>query len=127
MRRYARIWERRPIDSAGAKEQNDMNSLERGIRKIDRFQRRRPPLAFLVGVIKKFGDDSAGSLAALIAFYGFLALFPLLLILITVLGLVFANDPHFQERVVNSTLAQFPIVGNQLAGPHGVHSLRASA
>jgi YihY family inner membrane protein len=78
-------------------------------------------------VIKKFGDDSAGSLAGLIAFYGFLALFPLLLVLITVLGLVFANDPHFQERVVNSTVSQFPIVGNQLAGPHGVHSLRAGS
>jgi YihY family inner membrane protein len=78
-------------------------------------------------VVRKFGDDSAGSLAALMAYYGFLALFPLLLVLITVLGLLFANDPGFQQRVVDSTLSQFPIVGNQLAGPHGVHSLRASS
>jgi YihY family inner membrane protein len=104
-----------------------MNPIERGIRKVDDFQQRRPPLAFLFAVIKKFGDDSAGSLAALIAYYGFLALFPMLLVLITVLGLVFANDPGFQQRVVGSTLSQFPIVGPQLAGPHGVHSLRAGS
>ncbi|HEY1634443.1 MAG TPA: YihY/virulence factor BrkB family protein [Acidimicrobiales bacterium] len=104
-----------------------MNPVERGIRKVDDFQQRRPPLAFLFAVVKKFGDDSAGSLAALIAYYGFLALFPMLLVLITVLGLVFANDPGFQHRVVSSTLSQFPIVGPQLAGPHGVHSLRAGS
>jgi YihY family inner membrane protein len=104
-----------------------MNPVERGIRKVDEFQQRRPPLAFLFAVVKKFGDDSAGSLAALIAYYGFLALFPMLLVLITVLGLVFANDPGFQHRVVNSTLSQFPIVGPQLAGPNGVHSLRAGS
>ena len=104
-----------------------MNPVERGIRRVDAFQQGRPPLAFLVAVIKKFGDDSAGSLAALIAYYGFLALFPMLLVLITVLGLVFADDPGFQHRVVNSTLSQFPIVGSQLTGPNGVHSLRASS
>jgi YihY family inner membrane protein len=104
-----------------------MNPVERGIRKVDDFQQRRPRLAFLFAVVKKFGDDSAGSLAALIAYYGFLALFPMLLVLITVLGLVFANDPGFQHRVVSSTLSQFPIVGPQLAGPHGVHSLRAGS
>src|SRR5437016_13968330 len=104
-----------------------MNPVERVIRRLDAFQQERPPLAFLVAVIKKFGDDKAGSLAALIAYYGFLALFPLLLVLITVLGLVFANDPGFQRRVVSSTLSQFPIVGNQLTGPQGVHSLRAGS
>ena len=104
-----------------------MKPVERRIRRLDAFQQGWPPLAFLVAVVKKFGDDSAGSLAALIAYFGFLSLFPLLLVLITVLGLVFANDPDFQQRVVSSTLSQFPIVGNQLAGPHGVHSLRAGS
>jgi YihY family inner membrane protein len=104
-----------------------MNPAERAIRKVDAFQQRRPPLAFIFGVVKKVGDDSAGSLAALMAYYGFLALFPMLLVLVTVLGLVFANDPGFQHRVLSSTLAQFPIVGAQLTGPHGVHSLRAGS
>ena len=61
-----------------------MNPFERGVRSVDVFQQRTFPLNFAFAVVKKFGDDSAGSLAALIAYYGFLALFPLLLVLITV-------------------------------------------
>ena len=45
--------------------------------RIDVFQQRRVPLAFAVGVFRKFGDDRAGRLAALIAYYGFFSLFPL--------------------------------------------------
>ncbi|HEY5026015.1 MAG TPA: YhjD/YihY/BrkB family envelope integrity protein [Acidimicrobiales bacterium] len=77
--------------------------------------------------MKKFGDDSAGSLAALIAYYGFLSLFPLLLVLTTVLGLFFSHDAALQTRILNSAVSQFPIVGNQLSGRHGVSSLHAGS
>jgi uncharacterized BrkB/YihY/UPF0761 family membrane protein len=59
----------------------------------DRVQRRRPMLAFVVAVWKKFGDDRAGQLAALIAYYAFVAIFPLLLVLDTVLTIVLRHDP----------------------------------
>src|SRR5215211_2083056 len=49
-----------------------------------RSQRGRPALAFPVAVLKKFGDDRASQLAALIAYYGFFSLFPLLLVFATV-------------------------------------------
>jgi uncharacterized BrkB/YihY/UPF0761 family membrane protein len=45
-------------------------------------------------VVKKFSDDQAGQLAALIAYYGFLSLFPLLLVMVTVLGFVLQGDPQ---------------------------------
>jgi len=77
--------------------------------------------------MKKFGDDSAGSLAALIAYYGFLSLFPLLLILTTILGIVFANDASLHDRIIHSTVGQFPIVGQQLASKNGVHSLQSGS
>jgi YihY family inner membrane protein len=89
-----------------------VNPIERGIRAVDRFQQSRRPLAFTFGVIKKFGDDSAGALAALVAYYGFVSLFPLLLIMITILGMV--ATPAIEHAVVNSALSQFPVVGNQL-------------
>ena len=104
-----------------------MRVLEKPLRRLDDWQRARVAPAFVVGVVKKFGDDSAGMLAALIAYYGFLSLFPLLLVLITILGLVFAHDASLQNRILHSTLGQFPIVGRQLAGPHGVRSLRAGS
>lgn len=99
-----------------------MNAIRQILRRLDAFQQATPPLAFAWAVVKKFGDDSAGSLAALIAYYGFLSLFPLLLVLITILGLVVT--PTLAHEIVKSALGQFPIIGPQLAGPKGVHSLR---
>jgi membrane protein len=91
---------------------------------VDSFQQRHRGLSFLAAVIKKFGDDGAGRLAALIAYYGFFALFPLLLVFVTVLGFVLEGDQSAQESVLHSTLSQFPIIGNQLQ--QNVHSLKGS-
>jgi membrane protein len=67
-----------------------------------------------VAVWKKFGDDQAGNLAALIAYYSFVAIFPLLLVLVTVLNMVLENDPGLQRRLLNSALSQYPVIGQQL-------------
>jgi uncharacterized BrkB/YihY/UPF0761 family membrane protein len=104
-----------------------VNPIEKIVHRIDAVQRSHRTPSFVFGVIKKFGDDSAGNLAALIAYYGFLSLFPLLLVLTTLLGLFFAHDAALQNRILHSTLHQFPIVGQQLAGPHGVRSLRSGS
>lgn len=88
---------------------------------IDRFQQRHRVLAYPIGVWKKFGDDQAGSLAALIAYYGFVSIFPLLLLLITVLGVVLRDHPNVQQTVLNSALTDFPVIGQQLR--ENVHSL----
>jgi membrane protein len=99
-------------------------SLPDRLRALDRLQQRSPRLSFPAAVIKKFGDDEAGQLAALIAYYGFVSLFPLLLVLVTVLGFVLEGDPKTQASVLNSALGQFPIIGNQLQS--NVHSLKGS-
>ncbi|HVA02763.1 MAG TPA: YhjD/YihY/BrkB family envelope integrity protein [Acidimicrobiales bacterium] len=104
-----------------------MSPIEKALRRVDGFQQRHRALSFVFGVIKKFGDDAAGTLVALITYYGFLSLFPLLLVLTTVLGLFFAHDTALQTRIIDSAVGQFPIVGNQLAGPNGVGSLRAGS
>ena len=91
------------------------------LRRVDRFQQQRPYLAFPFAVFKKFGDDQAGNLAALISYYGFFSLFPLLLVAVTVLGLVLAHDPSLQHRVLNSALKNFPVIGTQLRS--NIHSL----
>jgi YihY family inner membrane protein len=99
-------------------------SLTDRLHAIDRFQQRSPRLSFPAAVIKKFGDDQAGQLAALIAYYGFVSLFPLLLVLVTVLGFVVEGSPKTQASVLHSTLGQFPIIGDQLQ--RNVHSLKGS-
>jgi inner membrane protein YhjD len=104
-----------------------VNPIEKTIRRIDRFQQRHTVPSFVFGVMKKFGDDSAGTLAALIAYYGFLSLFPLLLVLTTLLGIFFSHDAALQHRIIDSAVGQFPIVGDQLSGKNGVSSLRAGS
>ncbi len=99
-------------------------SLGERVHALDRLQQRHRWLAFPAAVIKKFGDDEAGSMAALIAYYGFVSLFPLLLVLVTVLGFVLEGDQKTQEEVLHSTLSQFPIIGAQLES--NVHSLKGS-
>lgn len=116
-----------PQDDPPGKTGAAMNPIEKVVRHIDAFQQRHSFTALLFGVVKKFGDDAGGSLTALLAYYGFLSVFPLLLLLITLLGLFFSHDAALQHRVVDSALAQFPIVGKQLAGPHGIGSLRSGS
>jgi membrane protein len=100
-------------------------SLGDRLRVVDRFQQRHRWLSFLAAVVKKFSDDQASQLAALIAYYGFFSLFPLLLVFVTILGFVLEGNPSAQASVLHSTLSQFPIIGNQLQS--NVHSLKGSA
>jgi inner membrane protein YhjD len=96
--------------------------MQNPIEAIDGFQQRHRPTAFVFGVIKKFGDDAGSVLTALITYYGFLALFPLLLVFVTVLGLLSA-DSSFAHSLENSALSQFPVIGNQLkANVHALHA-----
>ena len=88
--------------------------------RVDRFQRRHPAAGFPIAVLYKFMDDDGHFLAALITYYGFLSLFPTLLLLATVLGLVLAGDPELQQRLLDSALGEFPVIGPQLARPEGL-------
>src|SRR5205823_4848424 len=77
-------------------------------------QQRLQRIGFDAAVIKKLGDDGAGQLGALIAFYGFLSLFPLLLVFVTVLGFVLQGDPHERQSILEGTLGQFPLISDQI-------------
>ena len=76
--------------------------------RLDGFQRRRVWLAVPVAVVRKAADDQGGGLAALIAYYGFLGVFPLLLLFASVLGLVLAGHPDLQRSVLDSAARSFP-------------------
>lgn len=85
--------------------------------RLDAMQRRHPAASFPLAVLYKYLDDQGGYLAALIAYYAFVSLFPLLLLLSTVLGLVLVGHPALQEQVLHSALSQFPVIGDQLNQP----------
>jgi YihY family inner membrane protein len=107
-----------------------MLNPHRLIRAVDRFQQSHAPFGFVFGVVKKYGDDQAGSLAALVTYYSFLAIFPLLLVLATILSLVAGGSHRILSDLMNSALSQFPIIG-QKKGPESlqqnIHRLQSTS
>lgn len=97
-----------------------MNPVERVVRRFDEWQQRHTVVGFPIAVVKKFGDDEAGYLVSLLTYYSFVATFPLLLALTSVLGVVLRAHPKLQQHLVNSAFAEFPIVGGQIHQQLGV-------
>ncbi len=91
---------------------------------LDRYQRRHPWLGFPLAVFDKFVDDRGPHLAGLITYYGFLSLFPLLLVLSTTLRLVLRDHPELADQLLGSSLARFPVVGPEIVAT--VHPLEGS-
>jgi membrane protein len=89
---------------------------------LDRRQQQTRGVRVVAALLKKYGDDQGGQLAALIAYYAFVSLFPLLLVLVTVLGFVLQGDPTERQKILNGTLGQFPIISDYLK----LHSLNGS-
>ncbi len=85
--------------------------------RLDRFQRKRRWVGFPLAVVYKYFDDFGAYLAALLTYYAFVSLFPLLLLLSTVLGLVLSGDQRLQHEVLTSALHQFPVIGGDLDQP----------
>ena len=81
---------------------------------VDGWQRRHAVAGFPIAVIKKFTEDRASNLAALIAFYMFFSLFPLLLAFVSVLGYVLDDNPELREDIIDSAVAQIPVIGPQI-------------
>ncbi len=99
--------------------------LQALIGRLDDYQRghRIPGLVWATN--KKYSEDQGGYLAAVIAYYGFFSLFPLLLVFTTVLGFVLQGHPKLEHSLVNSALGQFPVIGPELQGGHLTGSIAA--
>jgi len=98
---------------------------ERQVRRADRFQQRHAVLAFPWAVMQKFGNDQAGGKAALMAYYGLFALFPLLLLLATILGFALAGNAALREQVIDSAVGSIPVIGDQIRSE--VHPLEGNS
>ncbi|MDV6277653.1 YhjD/YihY/BrkB family envelope integrity protein [Rhodococcus erythropolis] len=83
-------------------------------KRLDALQQKHPALGFPIAVLYKFLDDQGVYLAALIAYYGFVSLFPLLLLLSTILGFVLSDNLELQQQILDSALHQFPVIGDDL-------------
>jgi uncharacterized BrkB/YihY/UPF0761 family membrane protein len=97
-----------------------MDSVRNVVGAVDRWQRHTPVVSVPYAVIKKFGNDNANLVVVALAWYGFTAIFPLLLVITTVLGDVGAQS--LGTGVIN-TLHQFPVIGQSFnaENPSALH------
>jgi membrane protein len=87
---------------------------------IDAFQRKHAIVGFPIAVIYKYFDDQGPYLAAIISYYAFIAIFPLLLISTSILGFVLQGNEKLRDDLLNTALSQFPIIGDELIRPNGL-------
>ncbi|GGZ84805.1 YihY/virulence factor BrkB family protein [Streptomyces echinoruber] len=92
--------------------------------RLDVYQRRHRWAGLPLAVTYKFYDDQVAYLAALLTYYGFVSLFPLLLFLVALLSAALNGNPHLQQSVLNSALSEFPVIGNQIGD--NIHSFHGS-
>jgi membrane protein len=101
-----------------------VNILQKTLTSLNAYQQKHRSTAFISAVIKKYGDDEAGRQAALLTYYAFLSLFPLLLLVTTVTNALIGRNTHLETTVINAVTNYFPLLGGQLASH--VHKLNAS-
>jgi uncharacterized BrkB/YihY/UPF0761 family membrane protein len=95
------------------------------ITSFDRFQQRHRALAFPLAVWKKFGDDQGSNLVGLLAFFAFVSVFPLLLVVVTLLGIVLNGHPDLQHGAANSALVELRSLFPPPSEPVTAESVRA--
>lgn len=91
-----------------------MSGLKGAVDRIDAVQQRHRAPAVAVAVAKKYADDGGPRLAAAIAFYGFFSVFPLMLVLVSVLGFALRGNEDLRRRILDTALEQFPVVGRDI-------------
>ena len=77
-------------------------------------------LGYPIGVIYKYFDDQGNYLASIITYYAFIAIFPIMLLASSILGFLLQGNAELQQKVIDSALGQFPIIGTQLNLPEGL-------
>lgn len=98
----------------------------KAVERLDAAQRDRPWISFPVAVIYKYVDDQGVFLAALITYYGFLSLFPLLLLFASFLGFALQSQPELQTRLLETAVSQFPVIGSEVTNPAGLEGSAAA-
>lgn len=90
------------------------NIIDRTMARLDTFQRNHKAFGYPYAVIKKYGDDDAGHQAALVTYYGFLALFPLLLAAISVIDLITRANSEYRAQLFDQIQAYIPVASDAL-------------
>ncbi len=100
-----------------------MKIIDNLFQSFNKLQKKHHILGFPIAVFNKYGKDEAGNHAALITYFGFVSLFPLLLVLFSVLNLLTKHNSKFEQKVIDAILHYFPVSAQQIFNNiHGIHA-----
>lgn len=88
--------------------------LQAMLMRLDKFQQTHSIIGFPYAVHKKYSDSNGSYRVALLTYYGFLSLLPLLLVTITIVHIWLSNNPDLQQATSSSINRYFPLLGQHL-------------
>ncbi len=97
-----------------------MKKFNRFLKSFNRYQKKHRFLGFPLAVFKRYSEDNAGNQAALLTYFGFVSLFPLLMILFTVLNLLTNHNTGIEYRVIDGVVSYFPVSAQEIF--NNIHS-----
>lgn len=83
--------------------------------RVTALRRRSTTVDVVVETLDGWRRHQSGRNASVLSFWGFLSIFPLLLVATTVLGLLLEGNDDLQQRIVDGALDDIPVIGSQLA------------
>ena len=82
--------------------------------KVAAVRRRSRAVDLALAVADGFRNHITGRNTAVLAYYGVLTLFPLLMAATTILGFVLEGRPELRRDILDSALAQIPVIGQRI-------------
>jgi YihY family inner membrane protein len=67
-----------------------------------------------VGIVVKYREDRGQQYAALLSYYGFISMFPLLLLFVAILSVLLEESPSLRDKIIDSILGRLPVLGTQI-------------
>lgn len=83
--------------------------------RFDLWQQRVPLMAFPISVWLRYREDRCYEYAALLSYYGFFSIFPLLTVGVTIVGFAWSSRPDLRAELLDTIFGRFPVVGEELA------------
>ena len=92
----------------------DMGWSRESVERLDAWQQRHRVPGFAIAVGLRDHEDRGRDRGALLAYYGFISLFPLLLVLVTLLGIVLDDNSELRDEILATVYSRIPVIGPEL-------------
>jgi membrane protein len=94
-------------------------SLSGFVDRLDEWQQKRLVPGFLVGVVVKYRNDRGQQYAALLSYYGFISMFPLLIAFVSILSWLLEDDPTLRDKIIDSLIGRLPVISTEIKSDVG--------